>query len=167
MSRKRYSHGSRIYLRDGIWWVYLAECDKRYSLKTRNQDEAIKEFQRITGGGEVRRKYESFADKAKEFQTSPSFKALAPTTQLRHTWCFEKQLIPYFKNFDPRKIQPPMIFKYIEKRQSDGAASNTILKETTALSAFFKWLVNSGYVQYNPIRSVDKPKKTDLVRPHY
>ncbi|MBI4472293.1 MAG: tyrosine-type recombinase/integrase [Acidobacteria bacterium] len=165
MKRKHYDHGNHMYKRDGWYWAYVD--GRRVSLKSKDQDEAIEAYNRLAGGTDLRKKPITFDDAVKQYKESERFKNLAAETQKRHAWCFEKHLVPHFKIRHVKKIRPPDIYTYIEARQKQGAASNTILKDTTALSACFEWCREKGHIDYNFARGVKKPSKRDVVRPYH
>jgi len=163
---KPYERGNKFYKRGKWYWAYVD--GRRISLKVRSQAEAQKEFDRLTGGENIRQKPLVFEDAVTEYKDSVKFKKLAPTTQFRHSWSFDKFLTPHFKNFTIAKIRPLNVREYIETREKSGAAANTILKEITALSAVFTWHVEHGKLTYNAVKQVgSKPSKRDLVRPNY
>ena len=65
-----------------------------------------------------------------------------------------------------KAITPKQVKVYIKKRENQGAAGNTILKEIGALSALFTWAVEEEIVPYNFVRVVKKPSKK-VIRPNY
>ncbi len=156
-----------MFKRGRTWWAYVD--GKRVSLKEPDFDQAKKVYDRLTGGEDIRKKPIEFAAAVKEYKDSVRFQAgLAADTQKRYSWCFDKCLIPYFKGRAISKIRSLDVERYIEMRKTQGAAPNTILKDTTALSALFRWCVSpQGYLTINVVREVKKPSNKDLVRPNY
>lgn len=162
---KEYNHGNRMYKRGSAWWGYID--GERVSLHSQDHDTALVEYNRLSGGG-TRQKDLRFDAAVKEYLQSERFVQLAQTTQARRQWSFDKKIVPYFRIRPIKKIKAPEVYRYIDARQREKAASNSILSETAALSAMFQYCVEMGYVDFNPVRLVDKkPSKTDLVRPHY
>jgi integrase/recombinase XerC len=162
---KRWERGNKPYKRGRYYWAYVD--GRRVSLRETTYDKAKEKFDRLVGGEDIRTKL-WFEDAVKAYEGSLRFKQLAPASQLRHSWSFDKFLIPHFRHRVIGKIRPLDVREYIEMREGSGAAPNTILKETTALSAVFTWHVEHGKLTYNPVRQVGtKPSKQDLVRPNY
>jgi site-specific recombinase XerD len=141
---------------------------KRYSLKSQDFDTAKVEYDRLCGGGDPKQKTLTLKDGVREYTASEPFKQLAASTQFRYRWCFDKHILPYLGNRPLKKVRASEIVRYIEHRQSQGAASNTVLKDTTSLSALFQYCVEHGYCEYNFVRGISaKPKKSDVVRPYH
>lgn len=139
--------GSRIYLRNGVWWIYHSPTRERWSLDTRDKAEAERRFGAALAGargGDAGRPTEkALSDIASEFLDAPH----GYTRRTRQT--YRERLTATLKRFKvlgaeyPSDLTHATLDRWIDAR-IDEVSRATINRDLRALRVCLRWAVARG-----------------------